>query len=290
MNQSFFTSLSATVSSERILYTPSAFARISLLYLQETGTLQAIKKHVSKRTGLESYLFFTVISGAGSFVYDDTKFLLKTGDCVFIDCRIPYSHSTSDELWSLKWVHFDGEVMRGIYDKYISRGGKVVFRPKKIKRYLVILNQLYRVSNSASYVRDMEINCKLSKLLILLMEDSWNPGNHVFNEKYTQLQKIREYLDRNYMERITLDGLADKFFINKTYLSERFKEQYGVPISTYLISVRITKSKELLRFSDKTMEEIAEQCGIRSAAYFSRLFKRIEGISPNEYRKMWLST
>ena len=58
-------------------------------------------------------------------------------------------------------------------------------------------------------------------------------------------------------------------------------------LKDYLTSVRITEAKKLLRFTDKTTEEIAENIGINGAAYFSRLFKRVEGVSPKEYRAMW---
>lgn len=66
-----------------------------------------------------------------------------------------------------------------------------------------------------------------------------------------------------------------------------FKEQYGVNLKDYLVSVRITEAKKLLRFTDKTTEEIATMVGINGAAYFSRMFKRVEGVTPTEYRAMW---
>lgn len=117
------------------------------------------------------------------------------------------------------------------------------------------------------------------------MEDSWNPEN--ISNKQGQVVNIREYIDTHYSDDITLESLSDRFFINKTYLSEVFKEQYGVNLKDYLTSVRITEAKKLLRFTDKTTEEIAEKIGINGAAYFSRLFKRVEGVSPKEYRTMW---
>ena len=90
-----FTS-SPSVQSSRILYTPSPFARSSLLHLQEVGSLTAIKQHTSKREKLQSYLCFMVEDGEGELVYEGKKYELKTGDVVFIDCRKTYSHSTGN--------------------------------------------------------------------------------------------------------------------------------------------------------------------------------------------------
>ncbi len=53
------------------------------------------------------------------------------------------------------------------------------------------------------------------------------------------------------------------------------------------MEVRITQAKQLLRFTDMTVEAVGAECGMEDANYFSRLFKKLEGISPGEFRKMW---
>lgn len=279
-----FTTSNASVKSERVLYTPSAFAKSSLLYLQETGILQATEPHISSRSNLSSFLFFLVISGTGLLVYDNQEYQLVPETCVFLDCEKPYSHSTSNDLWKLQWCHFNGPEMKGIYAKYKSRGGKPVFF--STLDYSSLLDLLFFVSSSDSYVRDMKINSILSNLLTNLMEDSWNPGE-ALTDKQKEIRKIRLYLEENYKCHLTLDGLAKLFYIDKFYLCEQFKEQYGVSVIDYLISVRITEAKKLIRFTDKTLDDVAEEVGINGAAYFSRLFKKVEGVSPSEFRKMW---
>lgn len=94
MDQELFNPQSSSVTSSRILYTPSTFARTSLLHLQEVGSLQAIHPHTSTRTNLTSFLCFVVLSGNGTLTYEGTTYELSAGDCVFIDCRKAYSHST----------------------------------------------------------------------------------------------------------------------------------------------------------------------------------------------------
>lgn len=274
-----------SVTSERVLYTPSSFARSSLLYLQETGTLQALNPHVSSRSLLGSYLFFQVLKGSGELVYDGDTYNLKSGDCVFIDCDKAYSHKTDEDLWQLTWCHFNGPEMKSIYDKYVSRGGKPVF--ESVLPYKEILAELYKEAASDTHLRDMKINAILSNLLIMLMEDAWNPESAAITEKQKQVIKVRSYIDENFASKITLDELSKMFFIDKFYLCEQFKERYGITVNDYINSVRITQAKKLLRFTDKTMEEIAELIGVNGAAYFSRMFKKIEGVSPNEYRKAW---
>lgn len=286
METKYFTTASI-VSSNRVLYTPSAFARMSLLHLQEIGILQALQPHTSKREGLQSYLFFTVLSGAGTLEYEGKEYKLQPGDMAFIDCRKSYSHTTGDNLWSLRWCHFYGPTLSFVYEKYIERGGKAVFRPMNKAPFLNVLDSLYILASGSDYLRDMRINEQLNILCTLLMEQSWHPEESKSVYKKTSVADVKEYLDQNYSFRITLDDLAARFYINKYYLTRIFKRQYGQSISTYLTSLRITQAKQLLRFSDKPVEEIGLECGLGALHYFSRVFKEIEGVPPSVYRSQW---
>ena len=275
------------VDTSRIIYTPSEFAKISLLNLQEIGSLQATKPHISRRENLSSYLFFFVLSGSGKLVYDGTEYSLTTGSCVFIDCRKSYSHETAEDLWCLSWVHFNGPTVANIYQKFVERGGIPAFIPNNLDIYIKFFDDLYKVASSSSYTRDMEINTSLSTLLCYLMCDSWHPEKVQPGTKKTVLLDIKKYLDENYEKKITLDSLSERYFINKYYLVRTFKEQFGISIMDYLLTVRITEAKNLLRFSNMTADEIGLKVGIGDQYYFSRVFKKVEGISIREYRKQW---
>lgn len=274
------------VATSRILYTPSAFAKSSLIYLQEAGELTAQKPHTSKRSNLSSYLFFIVLDGTGEVIYNGIKYDLKTGDCCFLDCNKPYSHSTGTNLWTLKWVHFHGFI-EPIYDKYLERGGFTVYQTVQFDTFSALLSDIYKLASSDNYIRDMLIHEKLTSLLTLLMSESWHPANAGTAKYCRNIKNVKDYIDSNYAEKITLDGLASQFFINKFYLERSFKEQYDVPVITYLLNVRITEAKKQLRFSEDAVNSIAIQCGFTDVNYFIRQFKKIEGMPPGEYRNKW---
>lgn len=277
------------VTTNRILHTPSVFARANLLHLQETGMLQAQKSHTCKREGLTSYLFFVVESGSGMLQYDHQQYALKCGDCVFIDCRKPYAHYTSDKnLWKLHWVHFYGPTMHDIYEKYIERGGNPSFHPDNNDLFLSLMDELYEIATSNEYVKDMSIQANLATLLTLIMKESWHPENSKRSSpKKQSLFSVKNYLDEHYTDTITLNELSKKFFINKFYLTRIFKEQYGISINNYLHEKRITHAKRLLRFTNEPIEKLCVSCGIDDANYFARIFKKIEGVTPGEYRHTW---
>ena len=287
MDQKKYFTTASIVSSNRVLYTPSTFARSSLLHLQEIGTLQALAPHTSSRSNLQSYLFFTVLSGSGLLIYDEKKYDLKKGDMVFIDCRKPYSHTTSEDLWSLRWCHFYGPTLSFVYEKYVERGGRPTFQPEEPAPFLSTLDSLYKLASGSDYIRDMRINEELNRLCTLLMEQSWHPEEATTAPKKMSVVEVKEYLEQHYAEKITLDELSTHFFINKYYLTRVFKEQFGQSITAYLTSLRITHAKQLLRFSEKSVEEIGLECGLGALHYFSRVFKEVEGVAPSIYRSQW---
>ncbi|MBR2761815.1 MAG: helix-turn-helix domain-containing protein [Solobacterium sp.] len=277
-----------TVHSQRILYTPSPFAKNNLFYLQETGSLRAAKVHKSARSWLDSYLFLLITEGSGTVVSGNSACSLKQGDCVFLDCHIPYWHESSEDLWSLRWVHFSGTTMPSIYRKFMERSGSCRFSAADVSRCTFLLDTLFALGNSESYVRDMELHETLSGLLTMIMKDCWSDTNNPRSHSLHNLEAVVTWLHEHYTEKISLDELSERFFINKYYLTRLFKRQYGMTISDFILELRIRRSKELLRFSGESMEAIAEQCGFYDLAYFSRKFKKTEGTSPSVYRRQWL--
>lgn len=256
--QDLFSDNTPSVESERILYTPSTFARSSLLHLQEVGSLKAISAHTSSRKDLVSFLCFVVLDGCGELAYEGNTYFLKKGDCVFIDCRKAYSHRTGvadsadtekiNKLWSLQWCHFYAPFLPAVYEKYKERGGRPVFHPKNLAKFRELFSEVYLLASSSDYIRDMRLNEKLSMLLTMLMEESWHPEDSMVSKKRMELTKLKEYLDEHYTEKISLDELAIHFFINKYYLTKIFKETYGTTINSYIIAKRITRAKQICSF------------------------------------------
>ena len=274
----------ATVRTKRIQYTPSCFARASLLHLAEVGRLTALKPHISKRTNLGGFLLLVVEKGSGYMEMGRDRYELTAGDVAFIDCSKTYAHSTGDDLWTIHWAHFDGPALLSIYSKFLDRSGSPVFSAPDKTVYIAYLQKLYDTAAGASFVRDMGVNTLLSTLLEQGMKDCWSESRL---KTKGNVEKIRLYLECHYMEAITLESLSKKFFLERTYIGHMFSRMTGSSPIKYLTTVRIQKTKELLRFTDSTLAEIADKVGFSSEQYLSRVFKGLEGISPREYRKRW---
>ena len=89
----------------------------------------------------------------------------------------------------------------------------------------------------------------------------------------------------HYTEDISLTSLAAKYNISMGHLSKMIKDRLQVNFSDYIASLRIQRAKELLRDESISIQEIAEIVGYNDYFYFTKVFKRVEGISPSKYRK-----
>ena len=131
MRDSFFEKYktSEVTNTRRVINTPSSFIKSNFLYIQEAGYLKSLRPHLSRRSGLSSYLFLIVLSGSGSVSYRDTagshlfpasdspqdvkhpltRVAARAGDCFFLDCSGEYTHISSEaDPWELLWIHFYG--------------------------------------------------------------------------------------------------------------------------------------------------------------------------------------
>ena len=170
------------------------------------------------------------------------------------------------------------------------------------KDMLIAVNTAYRKAIEQAAVHPFYIDA-ISGQFVTEIENAENPAQlqalipkmirhycllvqqHSLERYSSAVRNSLNYIDFHYMEPLNLEGLAARFAINKNYLSSRFHKEVGVTVTEYINNVRVRRSEELLGKTALSMQSVAEQCGFSDANYFTRTFKKINGVSPNEYRK-----
>lgn len=103
-------------------------------------------------------------------------------------------------------------------------------------------------------------------------------------DAHMYVKNAMDYIDAHYSENLTLELVAGKTGISPSYLSGAFTRASGVCFVDYIQSVRVGKAKELLRATSLKTYEVAYQVGYEDAKYFSQVFKKVEGITPTDFR------
>lgn len=276
----------ANVHSNRLMPTPSAYAREHLYYVQEIGTLTSRSPHISTRENIHSFLFLVVVSGSGSFSYRGQKSMIHTGDCIFIDCHESYSHESSkDDPWTLNWVHFYGQSLSQLYQYYVEMGFSYLFHPADNTAILSTLSSLFHAHEQKNALTEITANKYLTDIITYSFTE--NKENRETISLQNKLQMIRDYLIANSSKKLTLDSLSAMFYVSKYHLSREYKRYFGITLMNDLNNMRVSAAKSLLRFSDDSIDSIAEQCGFNDSAYFIKVFKNVENMTPSSYRKKW---
>ena len=137
--------------------------------------------------------------------------------------------------------------------------------------------------------RDYEkVCCRLLEVVLILLErqDSLSLSDAPDGSRPSQeCALVRRYIDNHFKEDLKLEQLARLAHINKHYLAHTLRRESGVSPINSLISRRVDESRFLLRETDHSLSLIAQMLGFSSPSYFSQCFRRVEGVSPIEYRR-----
>lgn len=106
-------------------------------------------------------------------------------------------------------------------------------------------------------------------------------------EEAKPIRMAKKYINDNYNQSLTLEMVSKEIGFNPTYFSTVFKKETGMNFSDYLKKIRVENAKEMLLNTEKLIEDISFEVGYADIKYFSRLFKKMMGVTPTEFRKLY---
>ena len=271
--------------SSRIIHTAALQIKESFLYIQEAGYFKTYPTYYAERANLHSFLITYTLSGEGCLNYRGYNYKITPGKFFWIDCTEHHKYYCGSDGWEFLWLHFYGVSAKGYYNIF-NRDGITVIDAAGFDGIEKYFRELVELASKIGLNADIKASGLINNLLSeVLLKSSLPEVSSLDVPGY--ILPILRYLDHSFAEKISLDLLARQFGISKYYLSREFKKYIGCTIWDYLTNQRIAKSKELLRYTDKPVHEIAQQCGFNQTPYFIQTFRQHEGVTPLAYRKMW---
>lgn len=264
-------------------------AKSVYFYVEEVGYFKTRSNYFTERENLNSYLIVYVLSGKGYLKYAHESYTIRKGQSFFIDCmKYQYYNADANDPWEILWVHFNGGTSYGYYQQF-SQNSSPICSFEKDSIVPSIIQQLI-IAHQEKNIKTEPLTSKL--LVELLTEFLFTicaPNSpKTFLPKY--IKEIMQHLDKNLTDKTTLDMLAKRCSISKYHLEKEFKKYIGVTPNEYVILNRISLAKELLKYSEISVSEIASKIGIHNTSHLINLFKEREGITPLAFRKRWNGT
>mgnify|MGYP002514403201 CR=1 FL=1 len=213
------------------------------------------------------------IKGNAKFIHEEDIIPVKTGDIVFVPAFYNYTLDSGDEEVCV--IHFE-------CDRKLPQKIKK-FTPEATSYYEKRFDELYNVWSKKQLGFEYECKSIFYRIVMHIEKDLANSKTDLTNNK---ILRTTEYIHENFTDQsLTVEKLANYSNISETYFRNLFKQQYNLSPSQYIINVRLQKAKSLMSYPFLTLEDCALQSGFSSLQYFCRIFKKITGMTPAEYRK-----
>lgn len=156
----------------------------------------------------------------------------------------------------------------------------IVYHMSQSKRSYVKMNfNMEDICYSAETLASLQLNIKQIFQSICINKNDTLSANHT-----NRINTVIKYIEINYHKNISLEEVAKYININACYLSNMFKRETGMYFSDYLQKIRIEKSKVLLMQPQYRIYEVAESVGFLDEKYYYKIFKKLTGVTPNQYR------
>ena len=285
--------LDVTPDSQWFIAHTNPKARARLPYVQEVGEFVTGKNYMTTRQGLQSYLLKITLDGQGYINFDGKHYTLSPGQFFWIDCRKLNYYAIDPDIphWNVIWMHFWGNSTHDYYDSFMELNNNSPIGTMRNSDAVQLLRKLIGYYSTYIY-SDYQTDIKAASIITTLMTCCMESAIH---DKTMSLKKqppkfgprAQEYITEHFNERITLDSLAEEFYVNKFYLQKQFRLYVGSTPGEFQRSIRIDKAKELLRVTTMSINDISEHLGFESVGYFIRCFKKEDGKTPLQYRREW---
>lgn len=228
---------------------------------------------------------FYVVSGEGTFLIDGKRYPIKANDLVIIPPNTEHTEqSQSLNASPLEYIVLGIEGITFLMPE--ASGSRIISNYSKKSELLNILSMILEEVQNEPEGYPLVCQHLLAILLIQIVRQQKLVLAPISVAKMTrECGQIKQYIDSNYADNISLDSLASMTHMNKYYLAHAFTRYTGLSPINYLNDKRLTAGKELLESTDYSIAQIAASVGFSSQSYFSQAFKKKTGVTPNSYRK-----
>lgn len=251
----------------------------------------SIDSHYQVKQNLSSsHCLIYCHSGSGTLDYKNKIREVKPGDLVIIPPKSTYNFQTNNQVCktstnsnSIYWINFEGDLAINFAERLLMKMDDGIAHVGTVRNVLVDFDNLlalgrrgYTATNVIHGVHVLQQI--LSFLALQLRLTSFN------NSSKFDLEAVETLMVNNLHQELTLDTLAHYSQLSKFHFAKKFKELTDTSPIQHFINMKIQKACFQLDNSNVPIKNIAEELGYNDPYYFSRIFKKIIGISPKQYR------
>lgn len=280
------------------MYTNNAYLNNSLLGIKDkskplivtsVGTYKLRTRPVFytlRPKGRIDFQLIYIASGKAHFHFGDEEKIVHAGHMVLYRPKEPqrYEYYAEDQT-EVYWVHFTGGNVTNLLRSYGLTADKKLFycgsSPEYKNLFCSMIDELQMCKDSYQEMLEMYLRQIFIRLRRHFNSSVTTESSHVAEE----IDKAAAYFNEHFSEAINIETYAEELHVSISWFIRNFKQYTGFTPMQYILSKRIYNAEALLHNTQYNITEIAQIVGYDNPLYFSRIFKKIKGISPSEYRK-----
>jgi len=256
-------------------------------FVSDIGFFPAARDHYRIRhLGSMQNILIYCVDGSGWISVDGKRSEISNDQYFIIPKNTPHSYAASDEdPWTIYWVHFAGNRSEHLLNKYDMTKKSIHADKSLLEERIRFFDWIY-FSLESEY---SESNLEYAGLVLMLFLSSFiftNQFRKVNETEYEDVSgKAIEFMKTNIGKKISLEEVAEYCSISVSHLCLVFKKSTSHTPMEYYNNIRVQRACQLLDLTRLKIHEVASNLGFSDAFYFSRVFKKAIGQSPDLYRK-----
>lgn len=240
--------------------------------------------YIHRPKGFPEYQWIQCHSGSGYLEIEQEKYHITEGMGMFLLSNEGHTYYT-DTQWTSDWISFDGEAVKQLMKAYQITSSKVFHLKDVSSMSHTVLNLLHTLQHQ-SYAKHFEASGMLYQLMIQVFNHTLEETHH---EENNRLNVAIEYIKTHYDQVIAIDTLADMCQITPQHFCVLFKELYQQRPLEYINKLRIQESKnQIIASPSLSVKEVGQRVGFEHPSYFGKVFKSLEGMTPNQFKKLYI--
>jgi AraC family transcriptional regulator len=252
-----------------------------------------------ERRLIEHYEFEFILESHGGMMSNDKEYDLVPNDIVF---RRPGQTTQGLPPYKCYAIIFD---ITGDYEKKDNNDNSktvvsyknpvldlipLIFNTRYSEKYIPLFNFIMKEHVNPSHTSDIVFKINILQIINMLYYEITNSleiGSMPMMGQYKYIRKAIEYIKANLNNDINLDELSSNSGLSKNHFLKVFTKALNITPNEYITKIRLEKAKQMLAMTTTPINVISINCGYDNIPYFSYLFKRKIGITPNEFRKKY---
>ncbi len=226
----------------------------------------------------EIYSLHYILSGKGYVVYRGETYELTAGDLFLVFPEEEFLYYPEESApWEYRWIDFKGTDAKALVARteFSKKCPVVKNRPELEAMFCVYEDGVHGELARERYT------AKLYLLLTYLFKESKEP-----EERRSYFEEAAEMIQNSYWKtELSVAQLAKNLNVERSYLYRMFMDEGGISPQQYIAQVRMERACELLTATELSIQAVACSAGYKDALYFSKLFRKVKGITPSTYRK-----